>query len=209
MTRVEFYIALGQYLKISPDDLLAISSERFEYVPHPFPPDICREFCRNAIVLLLSLQRAGRSSGLEHILLLGLIITARHLSGENRTNFFDHATLNALLGDVKAVDTPTVAETEVIIWLGLIINWRSHSAAGPLPVADALLDYVLESFPVFRNWQSAANISRKFFWFQTFQDEWKACWHRGMQRFHLRQRSTTVSWNKLDITHSGLPRNVS
>ncbi|KAL2427230.1 hypothetical protein ABEF95_003680 [Exophiala dermatitidis] len=260
LTTVEFYIALGQYLKVSPDDLHAIPSEPIEYVPHPFPPDICRyvatlpiglaeaalsaqlsvqcikllasvaqwaplvddsdvekgsspssgsaldprvrycrlfceprEFCRNAIVLLLSLQRAGRPTGLEHIIMLGLIITARHLSGENRTNFFDHATLNALLSDTKAIDTPTVAETEVIVWLGLIINWRSHFAAGPLPVADALLDHVLESFPVSRNWQSVATISRKFFWFQSFQDEWKVCWHRGMQRFHLRQRSTTVS----------------
>ncbi|KAG9783917.1 hypothetical protein KCU88_g2955, partial [Aureobasidium melanogenum] len=195
LTTVEFYIALGQYLKVSPDDLHAIPSEPFEYVPHPFPPDICRYVA----TLPIGLAEAALSAQLsvQCIKLFASVAQWAPLVDdsdvEKGSSPSSGSALDPRVSDIKAIDTPTVAETEVIVWLGLIINWRSHFAAGPLPVADALLDHVLESFPVSRNWQSVATISRKFFWFQSFQDEWKVCWHRGMQRFHLRQRSSTVS----------------
>ncbi|EXJ79307.1 hypothetical protein A1O3_08809 [Capronia epimyces CBS 606.96] len=246
LTTVEFYVALGQYLQVSADDLIAVPSQRIQYVPHPFPPDVCRdlsslpiglaeaalsgrisvqciklltsvaqwapliddpesspdsnldaqtrycrlfceprEFSRNAVVLLLSLQRAGLTSGIEHVICLGLAIAVRHLSGENRTNFFDHATLDAVIMNVKAVDTPTVPESELIIWLALVINWRTQSA-GPQPIADDLLDYVIDSFPASRTWKSVSVISRKFFWFDRFQSEWEKCWQWGLQRYRQR-----------------------
>ncbi|EXJ96101.1 hypothetical protein A1O1_01227 [Capronia coronata CBS 617.96] len=246
LTTVEFYIALGQYLRVSPDDPVAVPSVRIQYVPHPFPPDVCRyisklpvglaeaalsgrlsvqciklltsvadwaplvddpqsssepdcdpqirycrlfceprEYSRNAVILLLSLQRSGIPPGLEHVICLGLAITVRHLSGENRTNFFDGTTLDALISNVKAIDTPTLPESEVIIWLALVVNWRTQ-LAGPLANADDLLDYVIDSFPAARTWKAVSVIARKFFWFDRFRLDWEKCWQCGIQRFRQR-----------------------
>ncbi|KIX93364.1 uncharacterized protein Z520_11007 [Fonsecaea multimorphosa CBS 102226] len=250
LTTTEFYIALGQYLQISPDDPTAIPKQPIEYVRHPFPPDICRDvatlptglaeaalsghlsvqcikllastaswaplvngsasppsdqaqdskdrycrlFCeprecsRNAIMILLDLKRSGLPVGLEHVICLGLAMAVRHLSGENRTNIFDTASLAALTKSVKAIDNPSVSDSEVIIWISLVISWRTQSAK-PVPKADALLDYVLDSFPVARSWKKVSAICRKFWWYERFQAEWEKCWARGIAR--QQQRSLT------------------
>ncbi|OAP62442.1 hypothetical protein AYL99_04645 [Fonsecaea erecta] len=245
LTTVEFYIALGQYLQISPDDPTAIPVHQIEYVRHPFPPDICRDvatlpvglaeaalsghlsvqcikllasvaswaslvdgpdpsspdetrerdskdrycrlFCeprecsRSAIMILLDLKRAGLPVGLEHVICLGLAIAVRHVSGENRTNIFDTASLAALTKSVKDIDNPSVSDSEVIIWLSLVISWRTQSPK-PVPKADALLDYVLDSFHATRSWKKVSAICRKFWWFERFQVEWEQCWARGIAR---------------------------
>ncbi|EXJ61352.1 uncharacterized protein A1O5_11910 [Cladophialophora psammophila CBS 110553] len=247
VTTVEFYIALGQYLQLSPDDPTAIPNNRIEFIRHPFPPDICRDvatlpiglaeaalsghlsvqcikllasvaswaplvngsvsssapaqdsrdrycrlFCeprecsRSAIMLLLDLKRSGLPVGLEHVICLGLAIAVRHLSGENRTNIFDTASLVALTKSVKSIDNPSVPDSEVIIWLSLVISWRTQSAK-PVPKADALFDYVLDSFPASRSWKKVSVICRKFWWFERFQAEWEQCWACGIAR--QKQRS--------------------
>ncbi|KIV77557.1 hypothetical protein PV11_09347 [Exophiala sideris] len=235
----EFYIALGQYLQLSLDDLSTVPMQPITYVQHPFPSDVtrdlaklplglaeaalsgqlsvrcmkmlsnlaqwahlantqastaedamtryCRLFCeprefaRDAVMLLLDLRRSNIPPGLEHVVCLGLAIIVRHLSGQNRTNIFDHASLTALMANVKAVDTPNVVESEVIIWLALVINWRAHTAGG-VPAADDLLDYVLDSFPAARSWKGITKICRKFWWFGRFEQEWKMYWQRGLDR---------------------------
>lgn len=144
-----------------------------------------REFARDAVMLLLDLRRSNIPAGLEHVVCLGLTIIVRHLSGQNRTNIFDHASLVALMTNVKAIDTPSVAESEVIIWLALVINWRTHSAGGA-PAADELLDYVLDSFPAARSWKGVAKICRKFWWFGRFEHEWKMYWQKGLERVKQR-----------------------
>ncbi|KIW96622.1 uncharacterized protein Z519_02013 [Cladophialophora bantiana CBS 173.52] len=247
VTTVEFYIALGQYLQLSPDDPTAIPNNRIEFIRHPFPPDICRDvatlpiglaeaalsghlsvqcikllasvaswaplvngsssssaptkdsrdrycrlFCeprecsRSAIMLLLDLKRSGLPVGLEHVICLGLAIAVRHLSGENRTNIFDTASLAALTKNVKSIDNPSVPDSEVIIWLSLVISWRTQSAK-PVPKADTLFDYVLDSFPASRSWKKVSVICRKFWWFERFQAEWEQCWASGIAR--QKQRS--------------------
>ncbi|KAH0836208.1 hypothetical protein FOPE_04312 [Fonsecaea pedrosoi] len=274
--RMEFYIALGQYLQISPDDPTAIPKSHIEYIRHPFPPDICREvaalpvglaeaalsghlsvqcikllasvaswaplvdglttsspssssaaspsdqsqdlktrycrlFCeprecsRSAIIILLDLKRSRLPVGLEHVICLGLAIAVRHLSGENRTNIFDTASLAALTKSVKAIESPSVSDSEVIIWLSLLISWRTQSAK-PVPKADALLDYVLDSFPVSRSWKKVSAICRKFWWFDCFHAEWEKCWSRGMarqqQRLSMEQSSTTSSRRRSSVGES-------
>jgi hypothetical protein len=254
VTMVEFYIALGQYLHISPDDPTSIPKRQIEFVQHPFPPDICRDvaklpiglaevaltghlsvqcikllaevaswvplasgattsteqavnsqdrYCRlfaeprecsrNAIMLLLDLRRSGLPPGLEHVICLGLAIAVRHVSGENRTNIFDTASLAALTKGVKAIDSPSVADSEVIIWISLLVNWRTQSAK-PIPRANELLDYVLESFPAARTWKKVSIICRKFWWFERFQSDWEECWRRGIDR--QQQRSLTDSGSR-------------
>ncbi|KIW84511.1 hypothetical protein Z517_03761 [Fonsecaea pedrosoi CBS 271.37] len=276
LTTMEFYIALGQYLQISPDDPTAIPKSHIEYIRHPFPPDICREvaalpvglaeaalsghlsvqcikllasvaswaplvdglttsssssssaaspsdqsqdlktrycrlFCeprecsRSAIIILLDLKRSRLPVGLEHVICLGLAIAVRHLSGENRTNIFDTASLAALTKSVKAIESPSVSDSEVIIWLSLLISWRTQSAK-PVPKADALLDYVLDSFPVSRSWKKVSAICRKFWWFDCFHAEWEKCWSRGMarqqQRLSMEQSSTTSSRRRSSVGQS-------
>jgi len=152
----------------------------------------CRLFCeprecsRDAVNLLLCLKRSGLPSGIEHVICLGLAIAIRHLSGENRTNIFDTASLEALNTNIKAIDTPTVPESEVIIWISLVTNWRTQ-CRGPLRRADDLLDYVVDSFPVSRSWGKLVAICRKFWWFECFQEDWEKCWRRGMERYHSRE----------------------
>ncbi|KIW51134.1 hypothetical protein, variant [Exophiala xenobiotica] len=249
MATTEFYIALGQYLGLSPDDRSAIPMQPITYVGHPFPPKVCdyvakmpvgiaeaaltgqlsvrcmklfaelsqwapladrvqtgqaqppqdvltryarlycapREFARDAMMLVLDLQRSGIPPGLEHVTASGLATIVRHMSEQNPTTFLDHMSLNILLANVKAIDTPTVAESEVIIWLALVIKWRTQPA-GPLPKADELLEYALESFPATRTWKSMAKICRKFWWFGRFETEWKATWQRGLERLEQQRR---------------------
>lgn len=202
------------------DDAAAAQKTRF-----------CRLFCeprecsRAAMMLLLCLKRAQTAVGLEHVLCLGLAIAIRHLSGENRTNIFDTAALETLMRHVRAVvtrhghgcgddddrhggsgSTTRVpdAEGEVLLWLALLINWRTQSA-GPLPKADELLDYVLASaFPAAaagsgrgrgrgrgagaQSWKKVAVVCRKFWWFDRFHAEWEKCWVRASERLQQRQR---------------------
>ncbi|OAL29468.1 hypothetical protein AYO20_09205 [Fonsecaea nubica] len=249
LTTMEFYIALGQYLQISPDDPTAIPKSHIEYIRHPFPPDICREVASlpvglaeaalsghlsvQCIKLLASVAswaplvdgltssspssssaaspfdqsqdlklRSRLPVGLEHVICLGLAIAVRHLSGENRTNIFDTASLAALTKSVKAIESPSVSDSEVIVWLSLLISWRIQSAK-PVPKADALLDYVLDSFPVSRSWKKVSAICRKFWWFDCFQAEWEKCWSRGMarqqQRLSMEQSSTTSSRRRSSV----------
>ncbi|EXJ64876.1 hypothetical protein A1O7_01215 [Cladophialophora yegresii CBS 114405] len=248
---IEFYIALGQYLEISPDDPASISTRQIEFIHHPFPPDICRDiaklpvglaeaaltghlsvqcikllaeaaswaplvngattspeqatnardrYCRlfaeprecsrNAVMLLLDLRRSGLPPGLEHVICLGLAIAVRHVSGENRTNIFDTASLAALAKVIKTIDNPSVADSEVIIWMSLLVTWRTQSAK-PIPRANELLDYVLESFPASRTWKRVSMICRKFWWFERFQSDWERCWRRAITR--QQQRSVSES----------------
>ncbi|OAG37173.1 hypothetical protein AYO21_08591 [Fonsecaea monophora] len=252
LTTMEFYIALGQYLQISPDDPTAIPKSHIEYIRHPFPPDICREVAAlpvglaeaalsghlsvQCIKLLASVAswaplvdglttsspssssaaspsdqsqdlktRSRLPVGLEHVICLGLAIAVRHLSGENRTNIFDTASLAALTKSVKAIESPSVSDSEVIIWLSLLISWRTQSAK-PVPKADALLDYVLDSFPVSRSWKKVSAICRKFWWFDCFHAEWEKCWSRGMarqqQRLSMEQSSTTSSRRRSSVGES-------
>ena len=140
-----------------------------------------RECARNAIILLLDLRRSGLPSGLEHVICLGLSIAVRHVSGENRTNIFDTASLAALTKGVKIIDSPSVADSEVIIWISLLVNWRTQSAK-PAPKANELLDYVLDSFPASRSWKKVSVTCRKFWWFERFQSDWEECWSRGIAR---------------------------
>jgi hypothetical protein len=130
---------------------------------------------------------------LEHVICLGLAIAVRHVSGENRTNIFDTASLAALTKGVKAIDSPSVADSEVIIWISLLVNWRTQSAK-PIPRANELLDYVLESFPAARTWKKVSIICRKFWWFERFQSDWEECWRRGIDR--QQQRSLTDSGSR-------------
>ncbi|ETI28825.1 hypothetical protein G647_01277 [Cladophialophora carrionii CBS 160.54] len=250
---MEFYIALGQYLQISPDDPTSIPARQIEFVQHPFPPDICRDvaklpvglaevaltghlsvqcikllaevaswvplvdgattsaeqaansrdrYCRlfaeprecsrNAIMLLLDLRRSGLPPGLEHVICLGLAIAVRHVSGENRTNIFDTASLAALTKGARAIDSPSVADSEVLIWISFLVSWRTYSAK-PIPRADKLLDYVLESFPASRTWKKVSMICRKFWWFERFQSEWEECWRRAVTRQQQRSLSESSS----------------
>ncbi|KAJ9496494.1 hypothetical protein H2202_008157 [Exophiala xenobiotica] len=262
MSTTEFYIALAQYLRLSPDDRSAMPMQPITYVGHPFPPKVCdyvakmpvgiaeaaltgqlsvrcmkmlaelsqwapladrglagsgqqaqqpqqpepqpqdvqmaryarlycapREFARDAMMLVLDLQRSGIPPGLEHVTASGLATIVRHMSEQNPTTIFDHMSLNILLANVKAIDTPTVAESEVIIWLALVVKWRTQSAKGPSPKADELLEYALESFPATRTWNKGmAKICRKFWWFGRFETEWKATWQRGLERLEQRRR---------------------
>jgi hypothetical protein len=239
---VEFYIALGQFLSISPDDTEIMPKNPIDFVPHPFPPAVCiaiarlptgfaevaltgqlsrqcinllasvtdwvslvdhpptstepveetkarycrlfcepRESSRSAITLLLDLKRSGLRPGLEQVICLGLAIAVRHLSGENRTNIFDTASLAALTKSVKAIDNPSVADSEVMIWIALLVSWRTQSKKS-LPKAGELLDYILETFPASRMWKKISAICRKFWWFEQFQHEWKKSWTDGMAR---------------------------
>ncbi|OQU99603.1 hypothetical protein CLAIMM_05213 [Cladophialophora immunda] len=146
-------------------------------------------------MILLDLKRSGLPVGLEHVICLGLAIAVRHLSGENRTNIFDTASLAALTKSVKGIDNPSVSDSEVIIWLSLVISWRTQSAK-PVPKADALLDYVLDSFPAARSWKKLSVICRKFWWYERFHAEWEKCWSRGIarqQQRSLMEQSRTVS----------------
>ena len=240
--RMEFYIALGQYLQISPEDPTVIPKRQLEFVDHPFPPDICldvaklpiglaeialtgqlsvqciklltsvaswaplvnrpsisdnpaanpqerysrlfaepRECTRDATVLLLDLRRSGLPMGMEHIICLGLAIAVRHVSGENRTNIFDTSTLAALIKGVKEIDNPSVADSELMIWIALLVNWRTQ-VARPVPTANELLDYVLDSFPASRSWKKVSIICRKFWWFARFHLDWEQCWSRAIER---------------------------
>lgn len=135
-------------------------------------------------MLLLDLKRSRLPPDLEHVLCLGMALSVRHLSGENRTNIFDHASLDLLTANIKAINTPSVPDSEVIIWISLIINWRTQSA-GPLPKADELLDYILDSFPAARSWKKVSVICQKFWWFERFRSGWEQCWSRGISRVQL------------------------
>ena len=254
MRRVEFYIALGQYLRLIPDDLRAIPSSQIEYVCHPFSPKICyfvsklpdgfaevalsghlsvqcinllssvtswqslvaeslsslasnsadqqkrlrrlfcepRECARNSVLLLLCLQRSGVPPGLEYVICIGIAICVRHLSGENRTNVFDTALLEALSTNIRAMKSPNLAESEVIIWISLIINWRTQSVQ-PVKEADAILDYTLSLLPAARTWRKVAVICHKFWWFDLFRNDWKVRWNEGMAR--IRQDPTKPPLN--------------
>jgi hypothetical protein len=245
--RVEFYVGLGQYLFIAPDNSNIIPKGEIEFVDHPFPPDICldiaklppglaeialtghlsvrcikllvsvaswaplvdaastasnqanntqqkysrlfaepRECSRNAIVLLLDLRRSGLPPGLETVICLGLAIAVRHVSGENRTNIFDTASLAALTKGIKAIDNPSVADSEVLIWISFLVSWRTQSSK-PVPKANELLDYILDLFPAARTWKKLSNICRKFWWYETFQVEWKEEWEQGISRLQQQQ----------------------
>lgn len=257
--RTEFYIALGQYLHLSPDDLSAVPMRPINYVGHPFPPDVCdyiakmppgiaeaaltgqlsvrcmrilseltqwapladrsdvilpgeeatakysrlyckpREFARDAMALCLDLKRAKIPPGLEHVTMLGLAAIIRHLSGHQRTDFFDHLLLTALFVNVKAIDTPSVAESEVIVWVVLVIKWRTQSG-GMLQKADELLEYALKSFPATRTWKGMAKICRKFWWFGRFEAEWKITWQRGLDSRMIQRRN---EGQKLQSTRRG------
>lgn len=145
-----------------------------------------RECSRNAIMLLLDLRRSGLPGGLEHIICLGLAIAVRHVSGENRTNIFDTASLAALTKGVISMENPSLPDSEVIIWISLLVNWRTQSTK-PVPKANELLDYVLDSFPAARTWKKVSVICRKFWWFDRFKSEWEQCWSRGIARQRERQ----------------------
>ncbi|KIW42002.1 uncharacterized protein PV06_05593 [Exophiala oligosperma] len=259
MATTEFYIALGQYLHLSPDDLSAVPMRPINYVGHPFPPDVCdyiakmppgiaeaaltgqlsvrcmrilseltqwapladrsdvilpgeeatakysrlyckpREFARDAMALCLDLKRAKIPPGLEHVTMLGLAAIIRHLSGHQRTDFFDHLLLTALFVNVKAIDTPSVAESEVIVWVVLVIKWRTQSG-GMLQKADELLEYALKSFPATRTWKGMAKICRKFWWFGRFEAEWKITWQRGLDSRMIQRRN---EGQKLQSTRRG------
>jgi hypothetical protein len=147
-----------------------------------------RECARDAIMLLLDLKRSGLPPGLEQVICLGLAISIRHVSGENRTNIFDTASLAALTKSVRAIDNPSVADSEVLIWISLLVNWRTQ-AVKPVPKANELLDYILDSFPAARTWKRVTVICRKFWWFERFQSDWEQCWSRGITRH--RERALT------------------
>ena len=147
-----------------------------------------RECSRNALMLLLDLRRSGLPLGLEHVICLGLAIAVRHVSGENRTNIFDTASLASLTRSIKVIDNPSVAESELMIWIALLVTWRTQST-NPAPQANELLDYTLDSFPASRSWKKVAVICRKFWWFERFQSDWEQSWIRGIAR--QQQRSST------------------
>ena len=168
-----------------------------------------REFARDAVALSLDLKRAKIPAGLEHVTMLGLAAIIRHLSGHQRTDFFDHLLLTALFANVKAIDTPSVVESEVIIWVVLVIKWRTQSG-GMLQKADELLEYALKSFPATRTWKGMAKICRKFWWFGRFEAEWKSTWQRGLdkmiQRRSEEQKLQSVKRGRIDHQLQQQPR---
>lgn len=148
-----------------------------------------RECSRNALMHLLDLRRSGLPPGLEHVICFGLAIAVRHVSGENRTNIFDTASLASLSKAVKAIDNPSVAESEVLIWISLLVTWRTQSNK-PVPKANDLLDYMLDSFPASKSWKKVSSICRKFWWFERFKTEWEQCWNHGIDRQKRRSSSS-------------------
>lgn len=148
---------------------------------------MCRLFCepresaRDAALLLLYLKRTGIPLGIEYVIGIGIAIAVRHLSEENRTSVFDAMLLRSMLENIQAIRSPQRSDTETVIWLALIVNWRTQSYH-PLPEADEVLDHVILRFPVSQSWQKVSKICCRFWWFDCLKDDLLKCWKKSMER---------------------------
>ncbi|KAK5049495.1 hypothetical protein LTR84_004424 [Exophiala bonariae] len=148
---------------------------------------MCRLFCeprecaRDAALLLLYLKRTGISPGLEYVIGIGIAICVRHLSEENRTSVFDGALLRCMLDNIKAIRSPQPSDIETVIWLALIVNWRTQSYQ-PVREADDVLDHVIIRFPSLQSWQKVSKICCRFWWFDCLKDDLLKCWEKSTKR---------------------------
>lgn len=148
---------------------------------------MCRLFCeprecaRNAVLILLYMKRSRKPLGLEYIICICLAICVRHLSGENRTSVFDTKLLDSMMKNIKAIKSQQHSDSEAILWLSLVVNWRTQSIQ-PVKEADDILDFVVTKFPGSQTWKKVSNICRKFWWFECLKDDLEKCWRRSFER---------------------------
>ncbi|KEF62172.1 uncharacterized protein A1O9_00144, partial [Exophiala aquamarina CBS 119918] len=148
---------------------------------------LCRLFCdprecaRNAVLILLYMKRSGKPLGLEYIICIGLAICVRHLSQENRTSLFDNKLLDSMMKNIKAIKSPQPSDSEAILWLSLIVNWRTQSIH-PVKKADDVLDLVITKFPGLQTWKKVSTVCQKFWWFDCLKDDLEKCWRKSFER---------------------------
>jgi hypothetical protein len=140
-----------------------------------------RECARDAALLLLYLKRSEIPPGLEYVVCIGLAICVRHLSGENRTSHFDKMLLDLMMKNIRAIKSLQPSDSEAIIWLSLVVNWRTQSFQR-VKEADDVLDYVIARFPATQTWLKVTKICRKFWWFECLKDDLETCWRRSLER---------------------------
>jgi len=130
---------------------------------------------------LLYLKRSGKPLGLEYVICIGLAICVRHLSGENQTSLFDARLLDSMMKNIKAVKSQRPSDSEAILWLSLVVNWRTQSIQ-PVKEADDLLDFVITRHPELQTWKRISNVCRKFWWFECLKGDLESCWRKSFQR---------------------------
>lgn len=141
-----------------------------------------RECARDAALLLLYLKRSRTPPGLEYVIGIGMAICVRHLSGENRTSVFDTMLLRRMLDHIRAIPSPQPSDSDALIWLALVVNWRTQSFQ-PVPEADDVLDHVVARFPeASRTWHAVEKICRRFWWFDCLKLDLLRCWKGSLER---------------------------
>jgi hypothetical protein len=64
-----------------------------------------------------------------------------------------------MMENIKAMKLLQPSDSEAIIWLSLVINWRTQSLQ-PAAEADDLLDYVTTRFATLQTWTSLECVSK-------------------------------------------------